>query len=109
MKCPWSIAVLAALAPIPATAQLSRTVQIDRRRVDITRTLTHDGRGSISRESIRVRERDGATATREYARSFTGNGWSANGSGTDFSGRTRSFDASGPRGTFPRARRFKRR
>jgi len=108
MKCLSLIAPLALLAAFPAAAQSSRTVQIDRPNYDATRTVTHDGHGTVTRDTDVTRDRDGATASRDYTRSFTGNGWTASGSQTGFAGRTRSFSASGSRGTFP-GRRFRRR
>jgi len=108
MKRLLSFAPLALLATIPAAAQSSRTVNVDRPRYDATRTVTHDGHGTVTRDTDITRTRDGTTASRDYTRSFTGNGWTASGTQTGFAGRTRSFSASGSRGTFPR-RRFQRR
>jgi hypothetical protein len=87
-----------ALATLPAHAQSSRSVTVDRPNYEGTRTVARDGQGSISRDTDVTRKSDGATASRDYDRTATGSGWTASGSATGFEGRTRSFDASHSRG-----------
>ena len=98
MKSLLFIAPLAAFVALPAHAQSSRTVTVDRPNYEGTRTVTRDGQGSISRDTDVTRKSDGATASRDYDRTVTADGWTASGSATGFAGRTRSFDAAHTRG-----------
>lgn len=83
---------LAVSSPLLAQEQ-SKTVTIDTPRFEGEKTITRDrAAGDYSNSAELTRKRDGAVATSDYNRSRTDNGWVADGSQTDFQGRTRSFD-----------------
>src|SRR5688500_6582318 len=89
----WTILTLAAagLVAAPAVAQQGRTVTIDTPRYEGTRTTERDrAEGSLSRETDVTRKRDGATASRDFSRQWTGDGVTRNRTSTDFQGRAAS-------------------
>lgn len=94
MKTLLLIASAAALAATAAYAEpVTRTVTVDGPKYDGTRTIVRDKEaGTLTRETDVVRERDGATASRDYSRTRTDAGVSVSGSQTGFAGRTRSYD-----------------
>ncbi|SIN68912.1 hypothetical protein SAMN02745824_1841 [Parasphingorhabdus marina DSM 22363] len=94
MKHAMLLPLLAIAVAAPVTAQeQTRTVTIDTPRVEGERIITRDREaGTLDRNSELTRKSDGATATSDYNRTRTENGWVASGAQTDFQGRTRSFD-----------------
>lgn len=98
MKTLMLFSPAAIAAALPAHAQSSRTVTVDRPNYEGTRVVERDGEGSISRDTDVTRKSDGATASRDYDRTVSADGWSASGSQTGFNGKTRSFEASKVRG-----------
>jgi hypothetical protein len=84
----------AALAATTAVAEpVTKTVTIDRPNYDATRVIVRDKEaGTYTRDTDIVRERDGASASRDYSRTRTDTGVVASGSATGFAGKTRSFD-----------------
>lgn len=88
------VPALAAVLSIPAMAEpVTKTVTIDRPNIDGTRTIVRDREaGSLSVNTQVTRASDGATATREYDRARTADGFTASGSSTNFDGQTRSFE-----------------
>jgi hypothetical protein len=85
-----------ALAATAAVAEpTTKTVTVDRPNYDATRVIVRDKEaGTLTRETDIIRERDGATASRDYSRTRTDSGVVASGSATGFAGRTSSFDYS---------------
>jgi hypothetical protein len=84
----------AALAATAATAEpTTKTITVDQPNYDATRVIVRDKEaGTLIRETSVIRERDGATASRDYSRTRTDTGVVASGSATGFAGKTRSFD-----------------
>lgn len=94
MKSLFLVAPLAMIAALPAYAQSSRTTSVDRPNYEGTRTVSRDGEGTVTRDTDVTRKSDGATASHDYTRTATGDGWTANGSTTGFNGQTSSASAS---------------
>lgn len=88
------VPALAAFLAVPALAEpVTKTITIDRPNVDGARTIVRDKEaGTISVDTQVTRASDGATATREYDRARTADGFTASGSSTNFNGETRSFE-----------------
>lgn len=88
------VPALAAILAVPALAEpVTKTITIDRPNVDGTRTIVRDKEaGTLSVDTQVTRASDGATATREYDRVRTADGFTASGSSTNFAGETRSFE-----------------
>jgi hypothetical protein len=88
------IASAAALAATTATAEpVTKTVTVDRPNYDATRVVVRDkAAGTLTRDTDVIRERDGATASRDYSRTRTDSGVSVSGSATGFGGKSRSYD-----------------
>lgn len=88
------VPALAAILAVPALAEpVTKTITIDRPNVDGTRTIVRDkDAGTLSVDTQVTRASDGATATREFDRARTEDGFTASGSSTNFAGETRSFE-----------------
>lgn len=93
MKSLYLIAPLAMLAALPAHAQSSRTTSVDTANYNGTRTVTRDGEGGVTRDTDVTRKSDGATASRDYQRNLTSDGWTASATQTNFNGQTSSAQA----------------
>ena len=79
----------AGLIAAPALAQQTKTVTIDTPRYEGTHTTERDrAEGSLARETDLVRKRDGATASRDFARQRTDEGVTRDRTSTAFQGRT---------------------
>ncbi len=87
-----SLSLTALLLASPAAAERSKTVSVDNEKVSGSKTIVRDGQGNVTIDGALTRKRDGATATHNYDRTRTENGWTASGQQTDFKGRSRGFD-----------------
>ena len=94
MKTISLIASAAALVATAAAAEpVTKTVTVDRPNYDAARVTARDkDAGTYTRDTDVIRERDGATASRDYRRTRTDSGVSVSGTQTGFAGKTRSFD-----------------
>ena len=88
------VPALAAILAGPALAEpVTKTVTIDRPKVEGTRTTVIDKEaGTLVRDTDLTRKSDGATAERDYQRTRTDTGFTDSGSSTNFDGKTRSFE-----------------
>ncbi len=92
MKKWITLPITAALLAGPAAAQQTKTVTIDNDRISGSKTITRDGQGNVTVDGDVTRKSDGATASHDYSRTHTENGWTASGEQSDFKGRSRGFD-----------------
>jgi hypothetical protein len=92
MKNLISLSITAMLIASPALAERTKTVTVDNEKVSGSKTIARDGQGNVVVDGTLTRKRDGATATHNYDRTRTENGWTASGQQTDFQGRSRGFD-----------------
>ncbi|MGB5484003.1 hypothetical protein [Parasphingorhabdus sp.] len=86
------LSLTAMLVASPALAERSKTVTVDNEKVSGTKTVTRDGQGNVAMAGELTRKQDGATATRDYNRTRTEDGWTASGQQTDFKDRSSGFD-----------------
>jgi opacity protein-like surface antigen len=81
------------IAPAVLADPVTKTITIDTPKYEGTKTITRDREeGSLTRDTDVTRKSDGATASRDYERQRTDDGFAASGSTTRFNGDTRSFD-----------------
>ncbi len=81
------------IAPAAVAEPVTRTYTIDTPQYEGEKVIIRDREaGTVSKDADLTRKSDGATATREYDRARTEDGFSAAGSRTQFDGDARSWD-----------------
>jgi hypothetical protein len=94
MRTKLVLTALAAMLAGPALAEpTTKTVTVDTPKYEGSRIISRDKEaGVFARDAELTRKSDGATATSEYDRVRTEDGFTASGSQTGFNGKTRSFE-----------------
>jgi hypothetical protein len=94
MQTKFILTALASMLAGPAfAAPTTKTVTVDTPKYEGSRTISRDKEAGIfSRDAEVTRKSDGVTATSEYDRVRTEDGFTASGSQTGFNGKTRSFE-----------------